>query len=48
MGQWRCGVLFRWGSCWVGAHYSPHNKRVCINLIPFVTFWITAPGGYVP
>ena len=42
------GVLFRWESCWVGCHYSPYNKRYCINLIPFVTLWITKPGGKTP
>lgn len=46
--RWRCGILFRLGSCWIGAHYAPHNKRLCINLVPFVTIWITAPGGRVP
>jgi len=41
--QW--GILFRWHSCWVGVHWSPYNKRLCINLVPFVTVWITAQGG---
>lgn len=45
---YRCGLLFRWGSAWIGAHWSAHNKRLCLNVIPFVTFWITAPGGYTP
>lgn len=42
------GILFRLASAWVGWHYSPHNKRVCINLIPCVTFWVALPGGRVP
>lgn len=42
------GVLFRWGSAWVGCHWSPKNKRACINLMPFVTIWITARGGNPP
>lgn len=42
------GLLFRLGSAWVGVHYSPHNRRYCINLIPFVTFWITLKGGKTP
>jgi len=46
--RWHCGILFRWGSMWVGAHWAPHNKRLCINLVPFVTIWITAPGGVRP
>jgi len=44
----RAGLLFRSGNFWVGVHYSKHNKRFCINLIPFITFWITLPGGYTP
>lgn len=46
--RWRCGWLARKGSLWVGAHYSPGNKRWCINLIPCVTLWITKPGGKTP
>lgn len=46
--RWRCGWLARKGSMWVGVHYSPGNKRWCINLIPCVTLWITKPGGTVP
>lgn len=44
----KAGILFRWGSAWVGVHWSPYNKRACINLVPFVTIWITAPGGIAP
>ena len=46
--HWRWGVLFRWGSVWIGAHWSRRNRRICINLIPFVTIWVTAPGGVAP
>lgn len=46
--HWAWGVLVRGGSCWVGCHWSPYNKRACINLIPFVTIWVTAPGGRIP
>jgi len=46
--RWRAGLLYRWGSAWVGVHWSAADRRVCINLIPFVTIWITAPGGDVP
>lgn len=42
------GILFRWGSLWVGAHYSPQNRRWCINLIPCVTVWVTLRGGVTP
>lgn len=42
------GLVFRWGSLWVGGHWSPENKRLCVNLIPFVTFWFTLPGGVLP
>jgi hypothetical protein len=44
----KCGVLFRLRSLWVGVHYSPTNRRFCINFIPFVTFWVTLKGGKVP
>jgi len=42
------GWLFRWGSFWIGAHWAKHNKRLCVNVIPCVTFWICAPGGNQP
>lgn len=44
----KAGVLFRWGSLWVGAHYSARNRRWCINLVPCVTLWITLAGGKTP
>lgn len=44
----KAGILFRWGSAWVGVHWSPFNRRACINVIPFVTIWITLEGGNVP
>lgn len=44
----RAGVLFRMASCWIGAHWSDYNRRLCLNLLPFVTVWITLPGGKVP
>ena len=42
------GVLTNWGSIWVGAHYSPYTRRLCINAVPCVTLWITRKGGAVP
>jgi hypothetical protein len=48
MSFWRWGVLLRWGSAWVGAHWSSTNRRLCINPIPFLTIWVTAPGGNAP
>ena len=42
------GILFRFQSWWVGAHYSPVNRRLCINVIPLVTIWFAAGGGNVP
>lgn len=44
----KAGILFRWGSAWIGVHWSPFNRRACINIIPFVTIWITLEGGNVP
>lgn len=42
------GLLARWGSLWIGAHYSPMNKRLCINLVPCLTIWAVWPGGVTP
>jgi len=44
----KAGILFRWGSCWIGAHWSPINQRLCINLVPCVTIWIVGADGVVP
>jgi len=44
----RVGILGRYGSLWIGIHYSPTNRRLCINLIPCITLWIVLPGGKVP
>lgn len=46
--SWRYGWLVRPGSLWVGAHWSPENKRLCINLLPCVTVWVVLPGGTAP
>jgi hypothetical protein len=45
---WKWGVKPRLGSLWIGAHWSPFNKRLCINFVPCVTLWITLPGGITP
>jgi len=42
------GILFRPGSLWIGAHWSPMNRRLCVNLIPCVTIWIVVAGGVAP
>lgn len=42
------GLLFRWGSLWIGLHWSPANRRICINLVPCVTVWIVLKGGIRP
>lgn len=44
----RWGLLFRLSSLWIGVHYSPFNRRWCINLVPCVTLWIALPGGNTP
>lgn len=44
----KAGLIFRLGSAWVGAHWSPYNRRLCINPLPFVTVWIALPGGKTP
>lgn len=42
------GILFRPLSLWIGVHYSPFNKRWCINIIPCITIWICKEGGNMP
>lgn len=46
--RFACGILFRAGSLWVGAHWGAHHRRLCVNLLPCVTFWFTLPGGDAP
>jgi len=45
---YKIGLLFRLGSFWVGVHYSPQRKRVCINVLPCITVWIVMKGGDLP
>ncbi len=40
--------LIRIHSFWIGYHYSPRNKRLCINPIPFFTISLTKEGGKRP
>jgi len=47
-GGMHAGLVLRWGSFWVGWHYSRYNRRLCINLIPFITIWVTQRGGVAP
>lgn len=42
------GLLFNRHALWIGAHYSTYNRRLCINLIPCLTVWVTLPGGKNP
>ena len=44
----RAGWHINGGAVWIGAHWSPHNRRWCINLLPCITLWIALPGGQVP
>lgn len=44
----KCGLILRWGSAWIGAHWSEYNRRICVNPLPFVTIWVVLPGGNVP
>ena len=44
----KAGLLIQKGGLWLGAHYSPHNRRWCINLLPCVTVWVTLKNGKVP
>jgi hypothetical protein len=42
------GFLFNRSAWWIGAHYSPTNKRWCINVLPCTTLWLTLSGGNIP
>lgn len=44
----KVGILFRPGSLWIGVHWSPRNKRLCINLVPCITIWVVPADGAVP
>lgn len=43
-----CGMLFNPVAFWIGAHYSPTHKRLCINIVPFFTLWYKQYGGVEP
>lgn len=44
----KAGLIINRNAWWIGVHYSPANRRLCINVLPFVTLWVTQPGGKVP
>lgn len=44
----KCGILVRGVSFWVGFHYSYKCKRLCVNLLPCITIWITFNNGLKP
>lgn len=44
----RIGLLFRWGSCWIGIHYAAIYNRLCVNLVPFITIWFVGKEGDLP
>jgi hypothetical protein len=46
--HWRAGIIFRLASLWIGIHWSAKNRRLCINFIPCVTFYLTLAGGDLP
>lgn len=48
IGTVRFGVLFNAASFWVGAHWSRYNRRLCVNILPTLTIWVSLPGGIVP
>lgn len=45
---WSAGLLWNPHALWLGAHYSPMNRRHCINLVPCLTVWVRLPGGKEP
>lgn len=47
-GKISIGITIRLHSFWIGYYYSPYNRRICINPIPFFTIWIVKPNGKSP
>lgn len=43
----RVSLLFRWGSLWIGGHWSQQNRQWCINLIPCLTIRVKVPRKQV-
>lgn len=46
--EWATGLLFQPNAFWIGAHYSYANNRLCINILPMLTLWITFREGNIP
>lgn len=44
----KVGIILRLASFWIGVHYSQRSKRICLNLLPCVTIWLSFEGGVVP
>lgn len=46
--KFKAGLLFNPNAWWIGFHWSPTNKRLCVNLVPTLTVWVRWPGGMEP
>ena len=44
----KAGIIFQRGALWIGVHYSPAEKRYCINVVPCLTIWIATAEGRGP
>ena len=44
----KAGIIYQRGALWLGVHYSPNEKRYCINIIPCLTIWIATAEGRGP
>ncbi len=44
----KAGLVLNWRAGWIGANWGSYNRRLCVNVLPFVTVWITMPGGQEP
>jgi len=42
------GLKINFGAAWIGFHWSFYNRRICINIVPFVTVWVAFTGGRTP
>lgn len=44
----RFGFLPHLSAFWVGVHWSPYYRRLCINVVPCLTVFVVFPGGKTP
>lgn len=46
--DWRLWLVVRWGLGWIGAYWSSCNRRLCVNVAPFIGVALVLRGGVDP